>query len=329
MLCVMNTSSGSDKSTRDVQTASATRTDVTAAWRQHAEQLPLQQWPTGALYVVATPIGNLADMNLRAIYALQLADVVAAEDTRTSRTLLQAWGIETTLLPAHRHNEATAAQAIITRLAQGQRVALVSDAGTPAISDPGARIVHAVRAAGYRVIPIPGPSAVIAALMASGMTSDENPAFLFAGFPPPKKHARQQWLQQWCRLPVPVVMYESPHRLETTLRDLLAECGPGRQVTLARELTKRFEEITTLPMSEAGGWLREHAHRSQGEFVLIVEGAPAASGALDARADELLQALLETLSVKDATRLAARLTGTPRDVLYQRALELRGQAEEP
>jgi 16S rRNA (cytidine1402-2'-O)-methyltransferase len=293
------------------------------AWRRVAERVAAQQWPAATLYVVATPIGNLGDLGLRAWETLARADVIAAEDTRESRTLLDAWGISTPLMAAHRHNEAAAAQAICGRLAQGQRVALVSDAGAPAVSDPGARVVRAVRDAGYTVVPIPGPSAVIAALMASGVTSDENPAYVFAGFPPPKSVARQRWLTQWCGVPAPVVMFESPHRVAATLADMLEVCGPLRNVTIARELTKRFEEIATLPLAQSADWLVAQPHRGQGEFVLIAHAAPAPDkegDEVDPATDALLDALLESVSVRDAARVAARVSGLPRDVLYARAL---------
>ena len=294
------------------------------AWSRMAERVAGQHWPEATLYVVATPIGNLGDLGLRAWQALSRADVIAAEDTRASRSLLDAWGISTPLMAAHRHNEAAAAQGICERLAQGQRVALVSDAGAPAVSDPGARVVRAVRAAGYAVVPVPGPSAVIAALMGSGATSDENPAYAFAGFAPAKSAARQRWLRSWCALPAPVVMFESPHRLAACLADLLDVCGPGRLLTIARELTKRFEQIVTLPLSEAAGWLAADPHRAQGEFVLIVHAAEAASpdstNPEDPATGVLLDALLETLSVRDAARVAAKVTGLPRDALYAAAL---------
>ncbi|MBN9476890.1 MAG: 16S rRNA (cytidine(1402)-2'-O)-methyltransferase [Bordetella sp. SCN 67-23] len=297
---------------------------ATGAWERLADKVAAQYWPAPALYVVATPIGNLGDLSLRAQACLQRADVIAAEDTRMTRPLLDAWGISTPLMAAHRHNEAQAAQAIVGRLAAGERVALVSDAGAPGVSDPGSRIVREVRAAGHPVVPVPGASAVIAALMASGATSDENPAFVFAGFPPPKAAARQRWLAQWCALPAPVVMYESPHRMAATMADLLTVCGAERQLTVARELTKRFEEIATVPLAQAQAWLAAHPQRAQGEFVLIVEAAPEeAAGALDARADEVLRALLEVLSVRDSAKVAARITGAPRDALYARALALK------
>jgi len=299
--------------------------DSQATWKRLADKVAEQHWSSGTLYVVATPIGNLGDLGLRAWQALSRCDVIAAEDTRASRPLLDAWGISTPLMAAHRHNEAAAAQAIIQRLAQGERVALVSDAGAPAVSDPGARIVRAVREAGHGVVAIPGASAVIAALMASGATSDENPAFVFAGFMPPKSAARQKWLRRWCALPAPIVMFESPHRLEAAVADLLQVCGPDRKLTLARELTKRFEQVHTLTLGEADSWLSADAHHRQGEFVLIVHeaGQPSANEAVDPASLELLDALLESLSVRDAARVAARVTGLPRDELYTLALSRR------
>jgi 16S rRNA (cytidine1402-2'-O)-methyltransferase len=295
------------------------------AWRRIAVKVDGQHWPEATLYVVATPIGNLGDLGLRAWQALARADVIAAEDTRESRNLLDAWGVSTPLISAHRHNEAQAAEAICARLAEGQRVALVSDAGAPAVSDPGARIVRAVRAAGFRVLPVPGPSAVIAALMASGVTTDENPSFAFAGFPPPKTTARLRWCRQWTALPTPVVLFESPHRLHALMADLLAVCGATREVTLARELTKRFEDVVTMPLAAVAEWLAGDDHRAQGEFVVIVHAPPEvpADEADAAQADELLKALLETVTVRDAARVAARVTGLPKDALYARALALK------
>jgi 16S rRNA (cytidine1402-2'-O)-methyltransferase len=301
--------------------------DSQATWNRLIERVGVQDWPAATLYVVATPIGNLGDLGLRAWQALARCDVIAAEDTRASRPLLDAWGGATPLMAAHRHNEASAAESIVARLAQGQRVGLISDAGAPAVSDPGARIVRAVREAGYGVVAVPGASAVIAALMASGATSDENPAFVFAGFMPPKATARQKWLAGWCAIAAPIVMFESPHRLDAAIRDLVKVCGPDRLLTLARELTKRFEQVVTQPLGEVAAWLAEDAHRSQGEFVLIVHQAPGEpeTQAIGAEALKLLDALLESLSVRDAARVAAKVTGLPRDVLYAQAL-LRARA---
>lgn len=300
--------------------------DSLATWKRLTERVDGQNWPAASLYVIATPIGNLGDLSLRAWQALGRCDVIAAEDTRASRALLDAWGVSTPLMAAHRHNEATAAQAIVERLAAGERVALVSDAGAPAVSDPGARIVRAARQAGYLVIPIPGASAVIAALMASGVTSDENPAFVFAGFMPAKSGARQKWLKQWCALPAPIVMFESPHRLSAAIKDLLQVCGPDRLLTLARELTKRFEQVHTVRMAEAADWLAQDAHHGQGEFVLIVHQAEqqAVSDDIDPAAVVLLDALLEHMSLRDAARVAAKVSGVQRDVLYALALARKG-----
>lgn len=293
-----------------------------ATWNRLTQRMEEQSWPASTLYVIATPIGNLGDLSLRAVEALRRCDVIAAEDTRASRALLDAWGVATPLTAAHRHNEAGAAQSIIDRLSAGERVALISDAGAPAVSDPGARIVRSVRDAGYKVVPVPGPSAVITALMASGATSDENPAFVFAGFTPAKSGARQKWLRQWCAIAAPVVMFESPHRIQAAVNDLLAQCGPDRLITFARELTKRFEEIATMPLGRAQQWIAEDSHRQQGEFVLIVHEAPQQDQALlDDAVVELLDALLQSVSVRDAAKLASRATGIARDVLYAAALE--------
>ena len=301
-------------------------TEAPMGWKRLAERVAAQHWPASALYVVATPIGNLGDLGLRALEALRRADVIAAEDTRSSRALLDAWDISTPLMAAHRHNEAAAAQEIVRRLQAGERVALVSDAGAPAVSDPGARVVRAVREAGLTVVPVPGASAVITALMGSGVTSDENPAFVFAGFPPAKQGARRKWLQSWCAIPAPVVLYESPHRIEATVNDLLAICGPDRGLTIARELTKRFEQIDTLTLQEAVEAYATGSQRQQGEFVLIVHEAQALpqGAGLDAGAVALLDALMEHLSVRDAVKVAAKVSGAPRDALYALALEKAG-----
>lgn len=300
--------------------------DGAEAWARVARRVEGQSWPTGALFVVATPIGNLGDLTLRAWQALAGADVIAAEDTRATRSLLDAWGIGTPMMSAHRHNEASAALAIVERLRNGERVALVSDAGTPAVSDPGGRIVQAVRQAGLPVIPLPGPSAVITALMAAGVTSDANPGFAFAGFAPTKTAARQRWLRNWLRTPGAVVYYEAPHRIRESLADLLAVAGGARQVSLARELTKRFEEVATMPVADAAAWLEADAHRLQGEFVVLVHPLEAAAQPEqedDAGLDAWLGALLDQVSVRDAARIAARATGQPRDSIYARALALK------
>lgn len=299
-----------------------------ATWERLASRAQAQDWPASALYVVATPIGNLLDLGLRAWQGLMRCDVIAAEDTRTSRTLLDAWGIDVPLMAAHRHNEAAAAEWIIARLQAGDRVGLISDAGAPAVSDPGGRIVRAVRAAGFRVVPIPGPSAVITALMASGVTSDENPGFAFAGFVPSRPGQRRQWLQQWCSLPVPAIMFETPHRLQATVADIAAVCGAQRPVTLARELTKRFEQIDTHSAAQMLQWLTDDTRRRQGEFVLIVHADPAADEetALDAGQIRLVDVLLESMSVRDVARIVARVSGHPRDQVYSEVLRRSGRS---
>lgn len=291
-------------------------------WQRLQERIQSQSWPQHTLYVVATPIGNLGDFSLRAWQTLLQCDVIAAEDTRSTRPLLDAWGITTPLIAAHRHNEAAAAEQIVARLAEGQRVALVSDAGAPAVSDPGARIVRAVREAGYKVVAIPGASAVITALMASGVTTDENPAFVFAGFTPHKSMARKKWLQQWGACAAPVVMFESPHRLSAAIKDM-AELYVDRDVTFARELTKRFEQVHTCALIEAEAWLQSNSHHQQGEFVVILHAAPVqvAQTELDAATQKWLHALLTQVSARDAVKVAVAATGLSRDVIYDWVLQ--------
>ena len=299
--------------------------DGAGAWERVARRVEGQSWLTGALFVVATPIGNLGDLTLRAWQALACADVIAAEDTRATRSLLDAWGISTPMMSAHRHNEASAAAAIVVRLQAGERVALVSDAGTPAVSDPGARIVQAVRDAGLPVVPLPGASAVVTALQAVGVTTDASPGFAFAGFAPTKSAARQRWMRQWMVVPGALVFYEAPHRIRECLADLLAVAGPSRLVSLARELTKRFEEVATLSLEQGLAWLDADAHREQGEYVVVLHPLPSRENdepslEADAGLDAWLDALLAQVSVRDAARIAARATGQSRDSIYARAL---------
>ena len=279
------------------------------------------EMPMGSLYVVATPIGNLSDLSLRALHVLRNVDAIAAEDTRTSAPLLAHYGIATKLFAAHEHNEAAAAVRIIEMLAAGQRVAVISDAGTPAVSDPGARLVRAVRAAGHAVIPVPGANAAVAALSASGFEG----AFHFTGFLPAKSTARRTALRALAALPATLVLYEAPHRILDLAQDLAAELAPARRVVLARELTKRFESIHATTVGEALAWLQGDANRVRGEFVVLIEAAPpaAADDALDAQAERVLALLLAELPVKSAAKLAAAITGAPRNALYARALELK------
>jgi len=278
-----------------------------AAWR-HAEP---------ALYVVATPLGNLADLSPRACAVLAGVDCIAAEDTRHSQRLLDAWGIRTPMVPAHEHNEQAAAQAIVARLARGEHVALISDAGTPGICDPGARIVAAVRAAGFAVVPVPGPSAVIAALSVAGFVE---PGFRFIGFLPPKQAARRKLLALLASEEVPVVCYEAPHRVRESVADMLEVLGGGRELFLARELTKRFEETVRLPLTQMPAWLEERAERTRGEFVLIL--GPGDAQVVREETGRRVLARLTGAGVPfgEAVRLAAELTGVSKNRLYAQGL---------
>lgn len=269
--------------------------------------------------MVATALGNLRDMTLRALDILAAVDVIAAEDTRHSQRLLDAHGIRTRLLAAHQHNEQSAAAHICELLAAGHHVALITDAGTPAVSDPGARIVARVQDAGHPVVPVPGPSAVVAALSVSGLADGH---FHFHGFLPAKAVARCDALAQLKDLRATLVFYEAPHRIREMVADLAAVLEAGREVVFARELTKLFEQVSRMPLAEASAWLAADANRVRGEFVVLVSPAPPREG-LPAEAERVLALLLAELSVKAAARLAAEITGASRKALYQRALELR------
>ncbi len=273
------------------------------------------------MYVVATPIGNLGDISLRALDVLRQADVVACEDTRHARHLLDHHGIRTSLLAVHQHNENEAAQGLIERIGQGQRVALISDAGTPGVSDPGARAVAAVRAAGQTVVPIPGASAAITALSAAGLSEQH---FLFVGFLPAKASARKTALEKLVAVDAALVFYEAPHRIDETVADMLAVLGGERELIVARELTKLFEQIVRMPLAEAAQWFAADSNRRRGEFVMIVTApTPVDAVTLDKDAERVLTILLSELPVKQAAKLAAQLTGQSKNDLYQRALELK------
>jgi 16S rRNA (cytidine1402-2'-O)-methyltransferase len=283
----------------------------------------MDQISGGALYVVATPIGNLRDITLRALDVLKAADVIAAEDTRHSRALLQHYAISSRLFALHEHNERTASEKIVAWLREGKSVALVSDAGTPAISDPGAVLVQRVREAGFPVVPIPGASALITALSASGIGQT---AFRFCGFLPSKGSERRTLLEGLARCAETMVFYEAPHRIVEAMRDIAASFGEGRRVVLCRELTKRFETIHHCLSGEAVGWLEADDNQQRGEFVVIVEGAPAdESNSDDAKIRDVLSILLEELPVKQAVALATRITGAKRNAVYAAALELKGK----
>jgi 16S rRNA (cytidine1402-2'-O)-methyltransferase len=278
-----------------------------------------------ALYVVATPIGNLGDMTLRALDTLKSVDRVAAEDTRVSGQLLAHFNISKPMVSIREHNERAAADKVIAWISAGESVAYVSDAGTPAVSDPGARLVAAVRAAGLLVVPIPGVSAVTTALSAAGM---ESGTWLFHGFLPPKSGARKAQLQTLAALPCALVFYEAPHRIEETLADMASVLDGAREVTLARELTKRFESIVTLPLRDAPAWLAADPNNVRGEFVVIVHPPAAAAAVVDAEAMRVLDVLLGELPPTLAAKLASKITGRSKAELYKMTLALKPQIEE-
>jgi 16S rRNA (cytidine1402-2'-O)-methyltransferase len=289
-----------------------------------------QHYPQGTLYVVATPIGNLADISLRALHVLALADTVACEDTRHTQALLRAYGIDkpgAQLLAVHQHNEAEAADTVIDRLRAGQRVAYASDAGTPAVSDPGARLVAAVHAAGLKAVPLPGASSITAALSVAGTVNarSEDGGFVFAGFLSSKATERDAAVLALAGEPRSVVLLEAPHRIEALAR-ALAVLG-ARPVTLAREITKQFEQIVTLPAEALPEWLAADPQHLRGEFVVVLHPAPQDAGAGDGGL-RVLTLLLAELPVKAAVKLAAEITGAPRNALYEQALALRKAADE-
>jgi 16S rRNA (cytidine1402-2'-O)-methyltransferase len=271
------------------------------------------------LYVVATPIGNLRDLGLRALDVLGQVDLIAAEDTRVTAGLMAHYEIRARLVSLHEHNERKRASDVIEWLASGKRVALVTDAGTPAISDPGAALVRAVSAAGYAVVPIPGPSAVTTALSAAGIAA---PEWLFLGFLPAAAGARRAALERVRALPYALVFYEAPHRISATIAALAAVLDPQREIVIARELTKRFETMHRCALGEASEWLAADSDRVRGEFVLIV-AAPSEAPAGDPGAeDALLKPLLAELPLAQAVRIAVAQSGVARNRLYQRALIL-------
>jgi 16S rRNA (cytidine1402-2'-O)-methyltransferase len=279
-----------------------------------------QIYPDSTLYVLATPIGNAADITLRALHVLTIADAVACEDTRNTAHLLGRYGLSKNLIAAHRHNEREVAEKLIARLQRGERIALVSDAGTPAVSDPGARIVDAVAAAGLRVIPVPGASAAIAALSASGLINDQ---FHFIGFLPAKARQRDAVLDALKTSTASLVFYEAPHRIIETVDALAAIFEPARRIVFARELTKLFEEIHRCELSDAAAWLAADTNRQKGEFVLLLEGASASADAEAAEAERILSILLQECSIKQAASLAAQITGQKKNALYDRALRMK------
>ncbi len=284
------------------------------------EAAAAQHYPQGALYVVATPIGNLADIGLRALHVLQIADAVACEDTRHTQSLLRAYGIDrpgAQLVALHQHNEAQAAQDVVRRLQAGERIAYASDAGTPGISDPGARLAAAVQAAGLRVVPLPGASSVTAVLSVAGSTGEGG--FVFAGFLPAKAGERDAAVAALAQEARAVVLLEAPHRIEALARSL-AQLGP-RPLTVGRELTKQFEQVATLPCADVPAWLQADASRLRGEFALVLHAAPQATP--QGEGERVLRILLAELPLKSAVKLAAEISGESRNELYDLALALK------
>lgn len=293
-----------------------------------ADKLPHHLPP--ALYVVATPIGNLGDITHRALDTLRDVNVIAAEDTRMTKSLLSHFGISQRLIAVHDHNEVNAADGIVKLLSEGQSVALVTDAGTPAVSDPGARVVAAVQAAGFVVVPIPGASALVAALSASG---EGEGGFLFHGFLPPREGDRRRALAALKDSSYALVFYESPHRVVESVASMFAILGDAREIIICRELTKKFETIIRLKLVDAVTWLESHENNQRGEFVLILS-RPSTGEAIEAEVaqtqalERTLKVLLEDLPLKQAVEIAVKLTGQKKNLVYEIALELK-QANSP
>ena len=278
---------------------------------------------TAILYVVSTPIGNLEDLSPRAVDTLKKVDLIAAEDTRHSGRLMQHFSISTPMLAVHDHNERQRAQALVQKLAAGQSIALISDAGTPLISDPGYHLVSAVRDAGYRVVPIVGPCALIAGLSVSGLSTDR---FSFYGFLPAKNSGRRQHLEQLAKVTHTQVFYESPHRIVAMVDDIVSVLGPDRRLVLARELTKTFETVYGAPASAVQAWLSADHNQQKGEFVVLIEGAePEQLQDIGPEEERMLTLLLAELPIKKAAAITAAISGHKKKALYDRALELQGK----
>ncbi len=277
---------------------------------------------TAALYIVATPIGNLDDISARAIKVLQSVDIIAAEDTRHSSALARQFAIETPMIAYHDHNEERGTQGLLSRLAEGQQVALISDAGTPLISDPGYNLVKKAQEQGYRVVPIPGACAVVSALSASGLPTDR---FVFEGFLPAKQEARRKRLLMLEEQSRTMVFYEAPHRILVSLKAMADVWGGQRHAVLARELTKHYETIISGPLEDIIQRVASDRNQQRGEMVVMVKGLSESDADVDAveqNADKVLRILLAELPVKQATALAVKLTGLKKNFLYQRAIAL-------
>lgn len=309
-----NAANAGDGSVKDTKEATALKT-----------RGRLQDLPAGTLYVVATPLGNLDDLTIRARDTLARADRILAEDTRVTATLLSHCGIAARPTAFHAHNEARRMRDVLAALDNGERVALVTDAGTPAISDPGARLVRAVHEAGHRVVPIPGPSAVATAVSAAGLEAER---FVFVGFLPAQAKLRRELLTTLRALPAALVFYEAPHRVRETVASLAQSLGGERVLVIARELTKKFEEIARLPLAQGDAWFEHDVNRIRGEFVLVVDAPdkpPAEAAQLTPELERWLAALLVELPPSAAARVVASVSGVSRDVVYERATALKAQ----
>jgi 16S rRNA (cytidine1402-2'-O)-methyltransferase len=280
-----------------------------------------QSYPTATLYIVATPIGNLADISLRALHVLNMVDAIACEDTRHTQPLLRTYGIDVgsgkPMLAVHQHNELEATEQIINRLQRGERIAFVSDAGTPGVSDPGSKLVAGVRAAGYRVVPLPGASSVTTLLSVAGITQSDH--FTFMGFLPTKAMERDAAVLKLQAVSSAIVLLEAPHRIEAVAK-ALGILG-DRRMTIGRELTKQFEEIATFAAGQFFEWLQQDNNRLRGEFVLVLH--PLITAAENQDAPRILKLLLAELPLKTAVKLASEITGAPRNALYDAALRLK------
>ena len=285
-------------------------------WQKILDKAAAQIEPQ-TLYVVATPIGNLADITLRALAVLQRADLVCAEDTRVSQQLLSAYGIRAKLVSVREHNERQMTETITAALAAGQVVAQISDAGTPAVCDPGARLASGVRAAGFKVVPVAGASAVMAALSVAGVTQSD---FYFAGFLPPKAGERAQWFERWREVPYAVAMFETPHRIEAALAQM-AEILPNRHLVLAREISKTFETFISGSVADVLAAVRADANQTRGEMVLVLHPPEAAAAnELNDQARHIMSLLAAELPPKKAAALAAEISGANKKALYEWAV---------
>ena len=275
----------------------------------------------GVLYVVATPIGNLEDITFRAVRVLKEVDLILAEDTRHTRPLLRHYGIPTPVTALHEHNELARLDGLLLRIEAGETLALVSDAGTPLLSDPGFPLVREAVARGLKVVPLPGASALLCALCVSALPTDR---FLFAGFPPRQSAGRRQWLEPLAREQATLILYESSHRILSTLTDMAAVLGENRQAVVARELTKQFETLLRGELGQLREWVAADADQQRGEFVILIHGQKGAeTDSLSVDGERLIRELARELPVKQAAKLAANITGEKKNAVYQRILRLK------